>query len=706
MVWDSVLPSLLIGVREGLEAGLIVSILVATLVRTGQRGRLATVWGGVLAAVAVSVSVAAVLTFTAASLPTRAQEAFAGVLSVIAVGFVTVMVFWMRRSARDLSGRLRDRVSDALASGGGVLLATAFLTVAREGLETALFLWSAARAARGSAGPLVGAAVGLLAAVGLCWGLYRRVLRLNLARVFTVTGAVLIVIAAGVFGYGLRDLQEGGVLPGAASLAVDASARLRPDAWYVALAQGSLNLAPTMTWLQVAGYAGYLVVVMTLFVRGVRSAARPAAVPAALPLEGAVTASPETVGAEAPPAAPQAATIGPAVVAGGAGRRRWLVAAGVVAVPVLAAGTVITVLGPAAHAPAEIDVSGQACGTPAGLRAGQQSLSLRNTGADTLEVYLVDAAGGAVRGEIEGLAPATARPMTVTLPAGSYVLRCVAGDAAATSAAFTTSGAVTGGDAPTAVAPVSTQDLAGPVAAYREKITAGLADLVTATDALTAAVRAGDLDAARAAWLPAHLAYARLGAAYGTFGDFDGKINGRPDGLAGKATDSEFTGFLRVEYGLWHGEPAASLAPVTDQLASDVRGLRDAFPGQETDPADLPLRAHEILENTLQFELTGDTDQGSGTNLAAATANLQGTRDVLDVLRPLLTARAPQGLARIDGWLDRFAAQLAAQHHPDGSWTPLARLSTSTRQQLDATLGQLLEYLAPVPDLLEIRKSR
>lgn len=678
-MWDSVVPSLLIGLREGLEGGLIVSILVAALVKTGQRSRLASLWGGVVAAIALSLSLGAVLTFTAASLSTQAQEAFGGTLSLVAVCFVTAMVFWMRRSAKDLTGRLRERVSDAQTLGVGVLVVTAFLAVAREGLETALFLWTTAQAAGDSAGPLLGAAVGLLAAAGLCWGLYRRVLRLNLTKVFTWTGGVLIVIAAGVLGYGLRDLQEGGVLPGGGSFAVNLGG-VRADAWYVTLVQGSLNLTPTMTWLQVVGYVGYLSVVMALFVYGVRATRRqPAPVPAA-------------------PAAPQ-----PETANSGPRARRWLVPVGLVAVPAVLAGVAILVLGPEQGA-TRISVSSRACGAPSGaLASGQHSLALHNTDRDVLEVYLVESSTGAVQGEIEGLAPGTTRPLAVTLAAGSYALRCVAAASAATSALFTVRGT---GTAPAAVVPVSEQDLGTPVAAYRKKISAGLDDLVARTDALAAAVRAGNLAAARTLWLPAHLAYARLGAAYGTFGDFDQKINGRPDGLPGKATDPDFTGFLRVEYGLWHSAPAASLATVTDRLDADVRGLRDAFPAQETDPADLPLRAHEILENTLQFELTGDTDQGSGTNLATAAANLRGTRDVLDVLRPLLSTRDAPGLATIDTWLDRFGAQLAAQQHADGSWTPVSQLPAATRQRLNATLGQLLEYLAPVPDILEIRKSR
>ncbi|MGY5123073.1 iron uptake transporter permease EfeU, partial [Streptomyces sp. 900105755] len=269
-MWDDAFPSFLIGLREGLEAGLIVSILVATLVRAGAKKRLPQVWTGVLAAIALAMSFGAVLTFTAASLSATAQEAFGGSLSVIAVAFVTAMVFWMRRSARSLSGEIKEKVTGALAMGSGVLVLTSFLAVGREGLETALFLWTTARAAGESAGPLTGAGIGLVLAAGLCWGLYRRVLKINLTKFFTFTGAVLIVIAAGVLGYGLRDLQEGGVLPGRTAYAFDLGSHIDAGSWYSTLVQGVLNITPAMTWLQMAGYAGYLAVVMTLFVRGVR----------------------------------------------------------------------------------------------------------------------------------------------------------------------------------------------------------------------------------------------------------------------------------------------------------------------------------------------------------------------------------------------------------------------------------------------------
>ncbi|MEY9874017.1 high-affinity iron transporter [Streptacidiphilus sp. MAP12-33] len=687
-MWNDAFPSFLIGLREGLEAGLVVSILVATLVRGDEKGRLPQVWTGVLAAVGLSFSFGAVLTFTSANLSAKAQEAFGGCLSVIAVAFVTAMVFWMRRNARNLSGEIKEKVTAALAMGSGMLIVTSFLAVGREGLETALFIWTTAQTAGESTGPLIGAAIGLVLASGLCWGLYRRVLKINLTKFFTWTGAGLIVIAAGVLAYGLRDLQEGGLLPGATAYAVDLSGSIDQNSWYATLVQGVFNLTTQMTWLQVAAYVLYLGVVMTLFVRGLRAPnPRPVAPKPAPVVEAATEEATEEAPAEAP--APR--------------NRRWLAPVAVVAVPAVVAGAVIVSSDGKQAAAATVSVSPTECGK--GFTApqpGQQTFQMHNTGPQTSEVYLVNPATNAVYGEIEGLAPGTTRALVATIGSGQYAWRCVpTGGKAVTSAAVS----VTGGGTVSAVLPVSEQDLSGPLAQYKSYVDAGLATLQTQTAKLAADLHTGDLNAAKADWLTAHVQYSSLGAAYGTFQDFDKRINGRADGLPQGVNDPDFHGFHRIEYGLWHGQSAATLAPIADQLATDVTGLRKAFPSQDFDPTDLPLRTHEILENTLQFELTADTDEGSGTNLATAQANVAGTQELLTLLRPLIAKRSPQLLGTVDADLTRFSGLLTQAQQPNGTWTPVQQLDPTLRAQLNGSLGQLLEDLSPIPDLLEIRKS-
>jgi high-affinity iron transporter len=277
------LANYLIGLREGLEATLVVVILVAYLVKSGRRELLGRIWLGVGVAVLVSLAFGALLTFGPRGLSFEAQEALGGTLSIVAVGFVTWMVMWMARSARSLSGELKGAVDKAAAAGGASVMLVAMLAVGREGLETALFLWAATQAAASGSGsttlPLTGAALGIASAVVLGYLFYRGAVSINLSRFFTWTGAILIVVAAGVLGYGVHDLQEAGVLPGVGSLAFDVSRQLDANSVMRALAallKGIFNFTPDTTWLQAVAWVSYVSVTMTAFFRVIRRSSSPA----------------------------------------------------------------------------------------------------------------------------------------------------------------------------------------------------------------------------------------------------------------------------------------------------------------------------------------------------------------------------------------------------------------------------------------------
>lgn len=257
----------LIGLREGLEASLVVGILVASLVRSGHRSGVAAIWWGTGSAVGVSLAAGAALTFTSNLLSLRAQEAFGGVMSMVAVGFVTGMIFWMRRESRSMRGDLQGRLQGALVGGGFALALVAFLAVGREGLETALFVWSAVQAAGSGIAPIAGAALGLALSVLIGCLVYRRSVKLDLALFFRVTGGALIVVVAGILAHAVDDLQEARVLPGLHSLAFDVTRQIPPSSWYGALLKGTLNFNPDATWLQVSAYVLYLVPVLFLFYR-------------------------------------------------------------------------------------------------------------------------------------------------------------------------------------------------------------------------------------------------------------------------------------------------------------------------------------------------------------------------------------------------------------------------------------------------------
>ncbi|WP_406460443.1 FTR1 family protein [Streptomyces sp. NBC_01622] len=256
----------LIGLREGLEASLVVCILIAYLVKTDRRDALKPIWIGISVAVLIAMGFGCALEFGSQELTFEAQEALGGSLSILAVGLVTWMVFWMRRTARHLKSELHGKLDAALAMGTGALVATAFLAVGREGLETALFVWASVHAASdGTPRPLVGVGLGLATAVFLGWLFYRGALKINLAKFFTWTGAMLVVVAAGVLAYGFHDLQEADWIPGLTNVAFDISGTIPPDSWYGTLLKGVFNFQPDPTVLQITVWLLYLIPTLTLF---------------------------------------------------------------------------------------------------------------------------------------------------------------------------------------------------------------------------------------------------------------------------------------------------------------------------------------------------------------------------------------------------------------------------------------------------------
>lgn len=267
--------SALIGLREGLEAALVVSILVAFLVKTDRKKSLRFVWPGVGAAVVLSVAFGAILTFTTAQLDFEHQELLGGGLSVIAVFFVTAMIFWMRKASRSIAAELRGKMDHALDVGPWAVLLLSFLAVGREGLETAVFFYSAVQTAQsGTTQPLIGFAIGIALAIVLAYLLYKGAVRFNISKFFMVTGVLLVFVAAGVLGYGLHDLQEGAFLPGLNTLAFDASNWLPETSWYGALLKGILNYSQRTTVVQAVAWVAYVVIVLPLFLKPSKQSAR------------------------------------------------------------------------------------------------------------------------------------------------------------------------------------------------------------------------------------------------------------------------------------------------------------------------------------------------------------------------------------------------------------------------------------------------
>jgi high-affinity iron transporter len=664
-----------------------------------SRSSTAPIWLGVLGAVTLSGAFAAVLTFSVSVLTSAGQEAIGGLLSVLAVCLVTAMIFWMRRTAASLSAHLRGEVERAAAVGAGALTLTAFLSVGREGLETTLFLWTAAKASGQTAGPLVGAAIGIAGAILLCWLLYRRAVHLNVGVFFNRTAIALIVIAAGVLAYGLGDLQDAGWLPGHAWTSFDLTAHIDPGSWWASVITGVTELSPKMTVLQVTAWITYLAVVIPAFMTaGRKSAAAPAPTPAAAPAPAGVSHPRAARGLDRWER-----------VAGG---RPWLVAGVLIAVPAVAAcATIATLPRPAASASGSVTVSRTGCAPEwTSAAPGTQTITVTNHSGLAGEVNLDDASG-AVIGELETIGPGTSAPLTATLAAGTYTFKCTMGSLAATeSQPVTVSASASAGSGvtvpvtvPVAVKPVTVAELAGPNKLYQAYAAVQLTNLAAATAAIEADLRHGDLAKARRDWLAAQLDWERVGASYNSFGDLGVAVDGLPDGLPGGVSDKGFTGLHRIEYGLWHGQPASELLPVAVALDKDVATVRKNLTSDDLvgDPTQLPLRAHEIIEDALRDHLSADDDEGAGAGFAMTYADAQVDKAVLGYLSGLIGQREPSLVATANSERAALDAALLATK-ANGQWQPLTTVGLDKRQRVDAAMGALLETLAAVPDLLEV----
>ncbi|GAA0321672.1 iron uptake transporter permease EfeU [Kineococcus aurantiacus] len=275
------LATFVIGLREGLEASLIVGIVSAFLVQRGERRALRSVWAGVLLAVALCLGAAAALQAATRSLPQRQQEQLETVLALVAVAMVTWMVVWTTRHARTLRAELEASTSSALAKGSAwALVAMAFLAVLREGLETSVFLLATYQASGSNAGGALGASLGVLLAAALGYAVYRGGVRLDLGRLFRVTGVVLVLVAAGLVMSAAHTAYEAGWLLAGQGTAVDLSTLVTPGTVRSALFTGVLGWQPRPTVAEVTGWLLYLLPMLVVVLRPRAGRPAPQRVPA------------------------------------------------------------------------------------------------------------------------------------------------------------------------------------------------------------------------------------------------------------------------------------------------------------------------------------------------------------------------------------------------------------------------------------------
>jgi len=254
------LPTFVIGLREGLEASLIVGIVAAFLMRNGRAKEMWALSTGVALAVALCLAGGIALRIAEQNLPQRQQEQLETIIGLVAVCFVSWMVLWMRAHARELKGDLEKSAAAALATGSAwALILMAFLAVLREGFETAVFLLAILNSSTNTATSMTGAALGIVFAVAIGYGIYRGGVKINMARFFRFTGIVLVLVAAGLLATAGHTAHEAGWLSALQGQALNLTWLVKPGSVRAALITGMFGVQPRPTWAEVIAWLAYAV---------------------------------------------------------------------------------------------------------------------------------------------------------------------------------------------------------------------------------------------------------------------------------------------------------------------------------------------------------------------------------------------------------------------------------------------------------------
>ena len=337
--------------------------------------------------------------------------------------------------------------------------------------------------------------------------------------------------------------------------------------------------------------------------------------------------------------------------------------------------------------------------------AGRYDFIFVNNEGAGAEVYLEDPATERIYLEVEHFGRGVSRAVTASVPPGTYRWVCITDY----TIKYSRPVVVTGDPLPYdvhGIVPVTGLDLRIPINSYVGWIIGQLPRLTDEVEQLHAAVELGDAAAARRYWLTAHLTYETLGGAYRAYDETGDDINADPPrGVApDRLADADFEGFRKIEAMLWHDRPMATIGPYVDALLEAIGRLAEelALPNAIA-PIDMARRAHEILEDALQWDLNGIGDAGSQTELATVDANITGVWQALNPLRPILRKQNPY-LHETDEQL-RLTQQLVRSHHHDHGWVGLAALSVRERAAVNAAVQHSIELLSHTAAIVDPRNA-
>jgi iron uptake system component EfeO len=634
-----VLPTFVIGLREGVEASLVVGIVAAFLRQQGRADALRLMWVGVAAAVLLCVGIAVALQVLDRELPQAQQEGLETVVAAVAVAMVTGMILWMRRHAAGLAAELRANAAGALAHGSAwALVGMAFFAVVREGIETSVFLLAAFQASGDATSAGVGATLGICLAVAIGYGIYRGGVRLNLGRFFRATGAALVLVAAGLVMAALHTAHEAGWLNALQGSTVDLSWLVRPGSVLSSLLTGVLGLQPRPTVIEAAGWLLYAVPMLLYVLRPSRRTLVRVTAPVAVVL-----------------------------LLVGCGSAKTAHGGRTIAVRLTDAGC----------APAKVEA-----------KAGSLTFDVSNGGTGKVTELELKNADGIILGERENIVSGISGSFTLDLQPGTYTLNCPNGDAEDNGRL------VVSGTASATTQPPSPL-LAKATAGYRTYVVHQSGVLLAGTKRFVAALRAGDLSKAKDLFGPVRLHYEAIEPVAESFGDLDPEIDARANDVA---KPSDWTGFHRIEQILWVKGTTAGTVAYATKLLADVTTLDRKVRTLSFQPPQLANGAVELLNEVANSKITGEEDRYSHTDLSDFEGNLTGAQVAFQLLRPALVQQGDGALAATIA--KRFAAVqngLAAYTRA----TPLGyalygELTPADRQELSTLVGRLAEPLSSV----------
>jgi FTR1 family protein len=642
------LPTFIITLREGLEASLIVGIIAAFLSQEGRRDALRPMWGGVVLAVVLCLGVGAALRVVGEQLPHKAQEGMEAVIGLVAVAMITYMVVWMRRHSRGLKGQLQGEVAGALARGSTLaLVGMAFLAVLREGFETAVFLLAAFQDADDTTAAGAGAVVGLLVAVGLGYALYRGGVKLNLSRFFRITGAVLVIVAAGLVASALHAAAEAGWVASGSEV-LDLTWLVAPGTVSASLLTGMLGLQPEPTALELAGWLLYAIP-MLVFV-----------------------AAPDRIHGTL-----RSASAGFAVVAAPA-----TLLVGVLAGSSRAGTTTAASLSGGART-VQVAVSDAGC-EPASLRlpSGPATFEVASSGTKVTEFEVLR--DGRTVAEAENLSAGIGGRLSLTLQPGRYELACPGGTTTPRGTLV-----VTGARA----AAAQSATVRAGVRRYRAYLERQTDALVSRVDRFAAALTAGNAAEARRLFAWAREPYERVEPVAESFGDLDPSIDARVNDVE---EGQPWTGFHAIERRLWVDRTTAGTAPLARKLVRDVRRLRELTRTVDLEPAQIGNGATALLGEVSKSKVTGEEDRYSHTDLTDFKANVDGARAAFDAIRPVLASRDVALARLIDSRFGLVDAALS-RHRRGAAFVPYDELDRRHVRRLSEVVDALAEPLSQAP---------